>query len=228
LYIVGVPAVKTHTAELRATLIDEAGRLLQAEGASAVTLRRLAQAAGTSTAAVYTLFGDKAGLLEQMYVEGFQRLGRTVAAVPVTDSPLNDLFAMGQSYRRAALRGRHLYELMFGRPVPGFTPSGAARAFAERTFQPLVDAVSRCVEAGDFDPGTKAEEAAYHLWALAHGLVTLEIHRVLPLANSEFGRRYAAAVAASTVAYLATPPPSRSRQFGTPRRTRQRARETTA
>jgi AcrR family transcriptional regulator len=227
LYIVGVPAVKTHTEELRATLIDEAGRLLQAEGASAVTLRRLAQAAGTSTAAVYTLFGDKAGLLQQMYVEGFQRLGRTVAAAPVTDSPMNDLFTIGQSYRRAALRSRHLYELMFGRPVPGFTPSRAARAVAERTFQPLVDAVTRCVEAGDFDPGTKAEEAAYHLWALAHGLVTLEIHRVLPLTNSEFDRRYAAAVAASAVAYLATPPPSRSRQSGTPRRAQQRAPDTT-
>jgi AcrR family transcriptional regulator len=204
LYIVGVPAVKTHTEELRATLIDEAGRLLQGEGPSAVTLRRLAQAAGTSTAAVYTLFGDKAGLLEQMYVEGFQRLGRTVAAAPVTGSPVNDLFTIGRSYRRAALRSRHLYELMFGRPVPGFTPSRAARAFAERTFQPLVDAVTRCVEAGDFDPETKAEEAAYHLWALAHGLVTLEIHRVLPLTDSEFDRRYAAAVADSAVAYLAT------------------------
>jgi hypothetical protein len=116
---------------------------------------------------------------------------------------------------------------MFGRPVPGFTPSRAARAVAERTFQPLVEAVTRCVEAGDFDPGTKAEEAAYHLWALAHGLVTLEIHRVLPLTNSEFDRRYAAAVAASAVAYLATPPPSRSRQSGTPRRAQQRPPDTT-
>ncbi|HLM63328.1 MAG TPA: TetR/AcrR family transcriptional regulator [Acidimicrobiales bacterium] len=202
-----MPAVKTHTEELRAALIDEAGRVLRTEGPGAVTLRRLARATGTSTAAVYTLFGDKAGLIDQMYIEGFRRLTHTVAASPATADPVQDLLAMGGAYRRAALRSRHLYELMFGRPVPGFKPSPGAIAVARRAFQPLLVAVSRCVEAGAFRSDTDPEDVAYHMWALAHGLVALEIHRALPLKRAEFERRYASAISASIASYLA---PARS------------------
>jgi AcrR family transcriptional regulator len=196
-----VPAVKTHTEALRAELIDQAGKLLRAEGPTAVTLRRLADAAGTSTAAVYTLFGDKAGLIEQMYIEGFERLEATVAETPTTTEPLQDLLAIGHAYRRAALRSRHLYELMFGRPVPGFAPSPRARAVAEGSFQPVIAAAARCVERGAFRPDTDPEDAAYHMWALAHGLVTLEIHHTLPLKRAEFERRYAAAMSATIASY---------------------------
>src|SRR3954471_1634276 len=69
-----VPSVKSHTADLATRLVDEAGRILAAEGAGALTLRRLATVTGTSTMAVYTLFGDKNGLLSAMHREGFARL----------------------------------------------------------------------------------------------------------------------------------------------------------
>lgn len=205
LYIAFMPAVKTHTEELRAALVDEAGRVLHEEGPAAVTLRRLARATGTSTAAVYTLFGDKAGLIEQMYMEGFTRLHRTVTASRASADPLADLRTVGRAYRRAALRSPHLYELMFGRPAPGFQPSRDAKAVAARAFQPLVLAVSRCIDLGAFRADVDAEDAAYHLWGTAHGLVELEIHRTLPLTRSEFDRRYAAAVSASLASYVAGP-----------------------
>ena len=196
-----MPAVKTHTPELRAALIDEAGKLLRAHGPAAITVRRLARAAGTSTTAIYRLFGDKSGLLEQMYLEGFARLRRRVTAVPTTEDPFEDLRQVGRAYRRAALASPHLYELMFGRPVPGFAPSDDAREVALESFRPVVTAVQRCVEAGRFSSDTDAEVAAHHLWALAHGLVLLEIHRTLPLSRTELARRYEAGISQITAAY---------------------------
>ena len=53
--------VKQYDDKLRRRLVDEAGRLLTAEGIGAVTLRRVASLADTSTTAVYSLFGDKDG-----------------------------------------------------------------------------------------------------------------------------------------------------------------------
>jgi AcrR family transcriptional regulator len=197
-----VPAVKTHTPELRTALIDEAGRLLQREGAAAVTLRRLARATGTSTTAVYTLFGDKSGLMEQMYIEGFQRLTQTVTGRAATADPVDDLFHMGLAYRRAAVRSPHLYELMFSRPVPGFRPSTDALTVARQSLKPLVEAVARCIRVGRFRNTASAEEAAYHLWALGHGLVELEIHRTLGLPGAETERRYAAAMSATIGVFL--------------------------
>src|SRR3954447_14581577 len=87
-----MPAVKSHDAALATRLVDEAGRLLSAEGASALSLRRLAAATGTSTMAVYTLFGDKQGLLAAMYWAGFERLGAALdAAAAAAPDPLTAL-----------------------------------------------------------------------------------------------------------------------------------------
>src|SRR5437763_11704312 len=102
--IVGsVPAVKTHNPDLAVRLVDEAGRILARDGAAALTLRRLAAASGTSTMAVYTLYGDKPGLLRAMYRAGFERLGAALRAVSATsDDPLEALLALGHAYRDTA------------------------------------------------------------------------------------------------------------------------------
>src|SRR3954471_352415 len=95
-----VPSVKSHTADLATRLVDEAGRILAAEGAGALTLRRLATVTGTSTMAVYTLFGDKQGLLSAMHREGFARLAAAAEHAQASSSdPLEALAAQGFAYR---------------------------------------------------------------------------------------------------------------------------------
>lgn len=170
-----MPAVKTHTADLAARLVDEAARLLAREGAAALTLRRLAAASGTSTMAVYTLYGDKQGLLRAMYRAGFERLGSALrAAADTYDDPLDALVALGQAYRDTALANPHLYDLMFGAAVPGFVPDAGGKAVADAAYAPLVDGVQRCLDSGQFS-GTPAERIALHLWSVSHGMVSLEL-----------------------------------------------------
>src|SRR3954466_10382011 len=102
-----MPAVKSAAVkheDLAARLVDEAGRILSTDGAGALSLRRLATATGTTTMAVYTLFGAKQGLLAAMYREGFARLGRALhAAAGGADDPLTMLAELGMAYRQAAL-----------------------------------------------------------------------------------------------------------------------------
>lgn len=160
-------------------LVDEAARLLGEHGPAGLSLRKVAAAAGVSTMPVYTLFGDKEGLLAAMHREGFRRLGAALDAVPRTADPLADLVALGLAYREAALSSPHLYGLMFGRAVPQFQPSAADREAADATYQPLVDGVARCQEAGVFHPGDP-RRVALHLWAVAHGMVNLELNGQLP------------------------------------------------
>jgi AcrR family transcriptional regulator len=174
-----VPAVKTHTAEVAARLVDEAGRILSAEGPAALSLRRLAQATGTSTMAVYTLFGDKQGLVAAMYRLGYERLGTALrAAAAGVDDPLQALVRLGRAYRQNALANPHLYELMFGRPIPAFAPDQEAERIADAAYQPLVDTVRRCVTAGALIGD--ADRIALHLWAVSHGTVSLELAGHLP------------------------------------------------
>jgi AcrR family transcriptional regulator len=50
--------------DTRTRIVDVAARLLREHGPSAVTTRRVAEAAGVQAPAIYRLFGDKDGLLE--------------------------------------------------------------------------------------------------------------------------------------------------------------------
>jgi AcrR family transcriptional regulator len=170
---------KLHNDALRIRLLDTAGSLLTSEGLDALSLRRLAAAAGTSTSAVYALFGGKPGILRALFVEAFTRFGAHMDAVTPSDDPLADILALGRAYRASATADPHLYTVMFGSPVPGFEPAPQDWAQAEATFTPLLDAVRRAVTAGlliDADPGLIATA----LWANVHGLVSLELGAAIP------------------------------------------------
>jgi AcrR family transcriptional regulator len=160
-------------------LLDTAGSLLTSDGPDALSLRRLAAAAGTSTSAVYALFGGKPGILRGLFIEAFTRFATHLNTVSPSDDPLADLLAIGHAYRVSALANPHLYAVMFGSPVPGFEPAPEDYAHAEATFTPLLDTVRRAVAAG------LLREANPHLiattlWATAHGLVSLELGRAIP------------------------------------------------
>jgi AcrR family transcriptional regulator len=194
-----VQPVKTEP--LADRLVDEAGRILSAEGAGALTLRRLAQAVGVSTMPVYTLFGDKQGLLSAMYREGYRRLGDAMAdAAQGIDDPLESLLALGRAYRVVALANPHLYDLMFGRPVAAFQPAPEVLEDADAAYRPLVLGVQRCLDAGQM-VGDDAERIAFHLWSVSHGMVSLELAGHL---RGDPAELYEASLALSGLPFLAT------------------------
>jgi AcrR family transcriptional regulator len=170
---------KLHDDALRIRLLDTAGALLTTEGPDALSLRRLATAAGTSTSAVYALFGGKPGILRGLFIEAFTRFAAHLDTVTPSDDPLADLLTLGRAYRASALADPHLYAVMFGSPVPGFEPAPEDYVHAEATFTPLLDTVRRAVAAGllrDADPYLIATA----LWATVHGLVSLELGNAMP------------------------------------------------
>ena len=202
-----MPAVKSpaRSSDLAERLVDEAGRILSSDGAAALSLRRLATATGTSTMAVYTRFGDKKGLLAAMYRAGFERLGEAMtAAVEAVDDPLTALAELGLAYRRVALANPHLYDLMFGRPVASFEPDADAKDVAEASYRPLVTAVQRCMDAGAMVPGD-AERVASYLWAVTHGMVSLELAGQLAGDAAARDAAYIDALIFSSAPFLATP-----------------------
>jgi AcrR family transcriptional regulator len=191
--------------ELAHRLVDEAGRILSSDGAAALTLRRLATAVGISTMPVYTLFGDKRGLLTAMYREGYRRLGEAMHSAAAGEAaPLDALAALGHAYRRTALENPHLYDLMFGRPVPAFEPGTDDQRTAEAAYRPLVDVVQRCLDAGALQGG-EAERIALHLWSVSHGMISLELAGHL---TGDPASAYDEAMVLGSLPFLPPPPPA--------------------
>lgn len=191
-----MPRPKLHDEALRIRLLDTAGAMLTSEGPEALSLRKLAARAGTSTTAVYSLFGGKPGVLRALFVEAFTRFGAHLDAVTPSDDPLADLLALGRAYRASAIANPHLYTVMFSSPVPGFEPATEDWSSADATFTPLLDAVRRGIVKGvlrDVDPTLVATT----LWATAHGVVALELGRAIPAAAGQPTEVFEAAIRAS-------------------------------
>lgn len=138
----------------------------------------MADAADTTTQAVYTCFGGKPGLIDALYREGYARLAARLAEVDTGTDPLERVRALGAAYRERALADPHLYELMTAHPIAGYEPPVASRRVARTTLQPLVDATRDAVDAGLLTG--KPTQIAHLLWAAGHGFVGLELHGLAP------------------------------------------------
>ena len=168
-YTARVPSPTT----ARETLLDAALRLVEERGAGALRVRDLAAAAGQSTMGVYTHFGSKQGLLEQLYLLGFEHLGERLNSVPSGGQGRDELLAFALAYRAFALDNEALYGLLFERAAPDFVPSNASRLAGLSTFQMLASRVA------EWCPDLTDPAADAHLvWATMHGLVSIELmHR---------------------------------------------------
>lgn len=160
------------------SLLAAASHLLATEGAGALTVRRMAADAGMSTMNVYSRFGGKSGVVEQLFLRGFELLASGMNAIPTTDDPLADLRACGAAYRRFALDHPTLYAVMFERVVPDYEPTASALASGLATLQQLADRLQRCMDAGIIRPSPTLHAAAM-VWSACHGAVSLELQQKL-------------------------------------------------
>jgi AcrR family transcriptional regulator len=174
-----VPRPKIHDEALRVRLLEQAVRTLSEQGPDGLRLRKLAAEVGTSTTAVYSLFGGKAGLLAALFDEACTRFGRRMAEVKLTGDLRADIFALGMAYREGALNEPHFYQVMFGLVDAVMAECPSSRQQAEGTVRPLVDVVRRAIEAGQL-PKAEPSTIAASVWACVHGLVSLELRSLLP------------------------------------------------
>ncbi len=185
---------RTSDPSVRVALIEAAAQLLASEGLPALSIRRVATTVGCSTMAVYTHFGSKEDLVQEIVREGFARLHAELSAVDHTSDPVADLVNLGDAYRRNALANSHLYRVMFDlNPLALTDPAAHADpgGLGLDAFGALVDAVARCVDAGVMagDPS----RLALLVWSAVHGAVSLELAGFL---GDDGATNYAGATAA--------------------------------
>jgi AcrR family transcriptional regulator len=144
----------------RAEILDVAVTVLEEEGPEALTMRELADRLGIRAPSLYKHVRDKDDIVAGVQERALLDLGRHLSAVTG-----RGLVALAEAYRSWARAHPRLYEVATRRPLareriaPGVEDAAAA---------PLVTAVG-----GD-------EHLARALWAMAHGLVDLELSDRFP------------------------------------------------
>ena len=166
---------------MRTALIDAAAKILATDGAAALTTRRLAEMVGASTTAVYTHFGSRSELRRAVRREGFARFAALLQAVPVGPDPLTELIELGRAYVRNGFENPDLYRVMFMETPLDEDDS----ATGLETFQRLVDATQRAIDAGVYPGLRDAYWGALQCWTAGHGAVSLVLTGMLTPADAE-------------------------------------------
>jgi AcrR family transcriptional regulator len=159
---------------MEAALLDAAADILQSEGPDGLSVRRIAAAAGVAPMGVYNHFESKFGIIDALFIRGFERLGQAMDSIADISDSYEALRQAGQRYRALALKHPMEYRIMFMQSVPGFEPSDKAMEVAASAFAALVAAVQRAMAAGIIAEGPPTDTAQM-IWASIHGWVSLEL-----------------------------------------------------
>jgi AcrR family transcriptional regulator len=174
---------REHDERTRAALRRAAERLITKGGVGALSVRAVAHEVGTTTRAVYSLFGSKEGLLvDALAQSAFEFLADGIDALDETDDPAADLVQVGVDvFRRLVLEHPALYRIAFQRIVPGFQAGPELAAARQRAWTRLTGKVERLRKARLLGDQTVTRSAiAFN--AMMEGLANAELRgSVLPL-----------------------------------------------
>jgi AcrR family transcriptional regulator len=179
---------------MRERVLQAAMDMLANDGVAEFTTRRLARHAGTSTPAVYELFGDKAGLVREVFFESFRLLRQYLGEVRPSPDPRGELISVIESLRMFAREHPALTDLMFSRPFADFDPGPAERRAGDEVRLFIVAVVRRCMHAGVLE-GDEVD-IAHVLVAMAQGLAAQETAGWLGTSQESRDRRWDLAVTA--------------------------------
>jgi AcrR family transcriptional regulator len=192
---------REHDANTAEALLTAAERTVAEQGVDALSVRDVAYAAGTTTRAIYTLFGSKDGLVGALGVRAFHLLQRDIDTLAATDQPGEDLVEVALIFRRFALEHPALFSIAFHLADPAIWPQFRAAAMdalgvLDKRFAPLV--------AADLLGGRSIAEVSTQFRALGEGVAWTELRgNPLPPDPERFWRNAFHAL----ITGFATPPP---------------------
>ena len=163
--------------ELRSKILQHARDLYIERGYEETSIRNIAERIEYSPTTIYLYFKDKDEIFYALHQEGFTILNQYFKPLFNVGDPFERLKAIGKAYVQFALENREYYDLMFinEKPMEAIMKE-ENRSWDEgkRSFDSLVQTVQQCIEAGYFR-GMDAETLSFTIWAMVHGVASLEI-----------------------------------------------------
>jgi len=170
---------REHNDETRERLLQVATGIIRRGGVEALTVRGLAAEAGVTTRAIYSLFSGLPDLVAELCSRSSAAMLRHHEAVPVTDDPISELLPLALAFRAGAREHADLYEKLY---TPVATDGSVATEYLpviQRTVGRVQDTIRRAILAGQLRRPVNDHEVLQGLWAIVHGLTSLELRGVL-------------------------------------------------
>jgi AcrR family transcriptional regulator len=162
--------------------------IMEVEGVAALSLSDVARRLGIQPPSLYKYFPSKLALYDALFAEAAQRVLAEFRAGVGADKPgLPALRAGLERFARFALANQVFAQLLYWRPVPGFTPSPEAFEPAEKFVAEVRAVLRSAAELGQVHPDAATEEGHALLSVLVGGALTQQVANE-PQADYSSGR----------------------------------------
>ncbi len=162
--------------DARTKILNAASELFLEGGGDALSVRGISKRAGLSTIGIYSHFQGKQGILDALYIEGFNLVREAMDVIPEGRANKEQVLEACLGYLNVGEQHEAHYRLIFGESDAGYQPSEEAVAARDSAFSKLVRV------AGSYLPdGATIEERrqiALDIWAIVHGYVSISHHMV--------------------------------------------------
>src|SRR3954451_5238213 len=170
---------REHDERTAAALLAAGERAVAQGGLEALSIRGVADDAGTTTRAVYSLFGSRDGLIIALGAHTYDLLRTAIEQLPVTADAQADLVQAGLLFRRFALEHPALFAIGIQRTLPSSDLWPRFRAAPSDALAVLSRRLLRLQE-GNLLGGRTVRDATFQFHALCEGLAAVELRNGFP------------------------------------------------
>lgn len=156
--------------------LDHAERIVAESGAGAVTIAEIARQMGMRPPSLYKYFPSLHGVYDALFARGNARLASYVDdAVRDQDPGLDRLLEATRAIVRWSMLNHGLATLIFWRPIPGFEPTPASYALAQRLVERSRADLATAVRKGELAPHADTDEVFRLFTSISAGLCSQQL-----------------------------------------------------
>jgi AcrR family transcriptional regulator len=162
--------------DTKTKILDAASDLFLKGGIQALSVRAISKQAGLSTIGIYSHFQGKQGILDALYIEGFQMVADAMDVFDLEKDPRKAVILATNRYLEIADQHEAHYRLIFGESNTSYSPSEEAQLVGAKAFARLTKVVSGILP--KTVSLTQKQTSAMEVWALVHGFSSLHHHAI--------------------------------------------------
>ena len=162
--------------DARTKILNAASALFLEGGGDALSVRGISKRAGLSTIGIYSHFQGKQGILDALYIEGFNLVREAMDVIPEGRASKEQVLEACLGYLNVGAQHEAHYRLIFGESDAGYQPSIEAIAARDSAFSKLVRVAGSYLP--DSASATERRQIALDIWAIVHGYVSISHHMV--------------------------------------------------
>src|SRR5215471_16562985 len=156
--------------------LDAAVAIMEEVGVGGLSMSEIARRMGMRQPSLYKYFPSLHAVYDALFARGLAGSGAAIqAAVAAGPRGVVTIRAAGRALVRWAVENPALAQLLYWRPVPGFTPTAATFAPSVALMDQLRAAFAAAVQAGELHPDAASAEAT-RLWTIVlSGLISQQM-----------------------------------------------------